>query len=80
MYDFGGRFFRVLDYYQNYHIDMIDCSRADFQRCCSTLKFDLMNLILNLSGTVGVGYYGTEDYGTVMSWLAENDVIAHLKA
>ena len=30
--------------------------------------------------TVGVGYYGTEDYGTVVPWLAENDVIAHFKA
>ena len=30
--------------------------------------------------TVGVGYYGTEDYGTVVPWLAENHVIAHFKA
>ena len=27
--------------------------------------------------TVGVGYYGTEDYGTVVPLLAENDVIAY---
>ena len=31
-------------------------------------------------GTVGVGYYGTEDYGTVVPWLAENDVTAQFKA
>ena len=30
--------------------------------------------------TVGLGYYGTENYGTVVPWLAENDVIAHFKA
>ena len=30
--------------------------------------------------TVGVGYYGTEDYGTVVPWLAENDVIAHFES